>query len=480
MSFLKLKNKTIKGLLWSSVDKLGALVIGFLVGLILARKLTPADYGLIGMLTIFTSVSNLLIESGFSSALIQKQSPSQNDYATVFYFNLLAGIIIYLLLFFFAPYIAIFFDNPILVKITRVLSLMIIVNSFSLVPQTQLTIKLDFKTQANISVWALGMGGIIAVIAAYNGLGVWALVIQLLSASVIKMLLLFYYNKYLPRFVFDVSSFKNLFKFSSNILAAGLSSTIVNNIYSTFIGRCFKAKDLGYYTTAKLYPEYLDGPIGNIITSVGYPVLSSLKDNKKVLIQVYARLIRVTSFFVLPALTLFAILCEPFIRLILKEKWMPAVSLIQWMCFARLLAPLSSLNMLTLNVIGKSKLFLRIEILKLPITIIALVISIPLGLKAIVIGHFITMLVSYFLTTYYPSKFFEYGAFRQLKDITTVIIATILMAVAVIGLIHIIKGDFLKLILGSLSGLIVYLTAAFIMKIEELNDIKTLSQSFLK
>lgn len=479
MSNQNLKYRTVKGLIWSAVDKSVGLIIGFVIGLILARKLMPADYGIVGMLTLFLSVSNLLIESGFSIALIQKNTPSKNDYATVFYFNFLVAIFIYIVLFFCAPLIANYFATSQLINITRVLSLMIIINALSLVPQTQLTIKLDFKTQAKVSVWSLGLGGFLAIIAAYKGFGVWALVIQILSASFFKMLFLFFYNKYLPRPFFNVQSFKQMFGFSSNVLVAGLSASIVNNIYSALIGRYYNANALGYYTNSKLYPEYLESPIGNVLTSVGYPVLSSLKDDQTTMVEVYRRLLRVTAFFAIPVLTLFAILSESFIHFVLTEKWLPMVPLIQWMCFARLLAPLCSMNMLTLNVLGKSNLFLRIELFKLPITIIALVITIPLGLKAIVIGHFITMLISFFLTTYFPGKFFGYGPFRQIKDMLTVIIATIFMAVAVICVNHFLTSDFLKLLIGGITGVLVFLLAAFVMRIEELNDLKELSNSLL-
>jgi len=474
-----LKSKTINGLIWSSIDKIGVLVISFLIGLMLARILMPSDYGLIGMLAIFLTISNLLIESGFSSALIQKHTPTNEDYSTIFYFNLVVSVIFYLVLYFTAPFIARFYNTPQLTPITRVLSLNIFFNALSLVQQTKLIIKLDFKTQAKISVLSVLISGCLGLYAAYLGYGVWALVIQILSATLVKTLLLFYFNKWLPAWVFNRDSLKQLFLFSSNVLIAGVSAGFVNNIYSILIGKYYTTKELGYYTSARQYPEYLAGPIGNALLGVSYPVLVSLKNERGSMVQVYGRLLRVTVFFVMPILTLFALLSEPFTRLILTEKWMPLVPLMQWMCFARLLGPICSINMIILNVIGRSDLFLKVELSKLPITIAALVITIPFGLKAVVIGHFAVMLITFFITTYYSGKLFGFGALRQLNEMKTVVLATMIMAAGVLGCNFLIRNDFLKLVIGGSTGVSFYLVAAYVMKIEEIKDLKELIQKLL-
>ncbi|MBK7762865.1 MAG: lipopolysaccharide biosynthesis protein [Bacteroidetes bacterium] len=474
MTIQSLKSKTIKGLVWSSIDKIGVLIISFLIGLMLARMLMPSDYGLVGMLAIFLTISNLLIESGFSSALIQKHTPTNEDYSTIFYFNLVVSIVFYLILYFTAPLIATFYNTPQLTPITRVLSLNIFLNAFTLVQQTKLIINLDFKTQAKISVLSVLISGSLALYAAYLGYGVWALVIQILSATLVKTLLLFYFNKWLPDWVFSIPSLKQLFRFSSNVLVAGISSGFVNNIYSILIGKYYNAKDLGYYTGSRQYPEYLAGPIGSTLLGVTYPVLVSLKNDRDSMVLVFSRLVRLTVFFVMPVLTLFALLSEPFTRLILTEKWMPLVSLIQWMCFARLLGPICSINMIILNVIGRSDLFLKVELSKLPITIVALVITIPFGLKAIVIGHFVTMVITFFITTYYSGKLFGFGALRQMHEMKTVVIATIIMTAGVFACNYFVTSDFFKLLVGGCSGVSFFLLAAFAMKIEEIKDFKEL------
>jgi O-antigen/teichoic acid export membrane protein len=479
MSDQSIKSKTVRGLIWSTIDKFAFLIISFLIGLVLARMLMPADYGLVGMLGFFMAISQVLVTSGFSTALVQKHTPSDEDYSTVFYFNLGIAVGLYLILFVSAPYIAAFYKSPQLIQITRVLSLSIIINSLSLVQQTRLRISLNFKTQAKISLIAVLISGCLGVWAAYQGYGVWSLVILNLSSDLLKMILLFYFNRWMPTLVFSIQSFKSLFRFSSRILAASLVSNLVTHMYSILIGRHFSARELGFYTNAKQYPEYLSSPIGTVLLGVSYPVLASLKNEKENMVTVYSRLMRGTVFFIMPLLTLFAILSESFIRLFLTEKWISIVPLIQWMSFTSLLAPLCSLNMMMISVIGRSDIVLKVELLKLPITITTLMITIPMGLKAVVIGHLISITLTYFITAFCTGKFFDFGAIKQLQAISKIILATIIMAVVAFTCSYFITNDFLKLLLGGLVGIAIYFITAFLMKIEELNDIKELIQNNL-
>ena len=352
-----LKHKVFTGMVWNSVDKFAIQGIGFIIGIILARILMPADYGLIGMLAIFFAFSDLFVGSGFSMALIQKSDRTEVDYSTIFHFNLVIGLVSYLILFFTAPFIAQFFNAPQLIALTRVLSLSVIINSLAIVQQTRLMIQLDFKTQAIISLFAVVISGFVGILLAYQGLGVWSLVGQMLTAASIRTVFLFYLNKWLPLFAFNASSFRQLFGFSSNLLGAALVATIVNNLYSILIGKIFAARDLGFYTRAKQYPEVLSNTLSTVLQGVTFPILASLQNDREKMVSVYGRLMRMVVFFVVPALTLSAILAEPFIRFFLTEKWMPVVPLMQWLCFARLITPISALNMNILNAIGRSDLF---------------------------------------------------------------------------------------------------------------------------
>lgn len=471
MAESNLKNKAVRGIAWNAFEKVGVYSISFIIGVILARILMPADYGLIGMLTIFFAFSELFVRSGFSEALIQKKERTDVDYSTVFYFNVVVAIIFYLILFLSAPWIAKFYNAPKLVSLTRVLSLNIVINSLALVPQTRLTINLDFKSQAKISFISVILSGPAGIIAAYNGFGVWALVIQNILNYLIRAVLLFYFNNWKPLFVFNYSVFRQLFGFSSKLLGAGIIATIFNNIYTLIIGKVLSAKDLGYYTRARQYPELLSNTISNVLKGVTFPILSSLQEERERMVYVYGKIMRIVVFFVIPALTLLALISEPFIRLLLTEKWLPAVSLLQWLCFARIVTPISALNMNILNAIGRSDLFLRVDLSKIPIALTALIITVPMGLEAIVIGHFITTLINFFINTYYPGKLFGFGAVRQLREMAKVIIATIGMALVVYGVMTLLQKDIVKLLVSIPLAVIIYLSVCYFLKMSELQEV---------
>ena len=470
-----LKSKAAKGMAWNAIDRIAVQGINFFIGVVLARLLMPSDYGLIGMLAVFFAISQLFVESGFSNALIQKLDRTETDYSTIFYFNIIISLTFYLILFFTAPLIAQFYNAPELTLLTRVLSLNIPISSLAIVQQARLRIKLDFKTPALISLFSVFISGSLGVYLAYRGFGVWALVFQGLSASVVKTLFLFYFNKWMPQFVFSFASLKRLFNFSSRLLVAGFVSTIVNNLYSLLIGKIFTPQDLGFYTRAKQFPELLSNTISSVLQGVTYPILASLQNDTARMTSVYGRLMRMTVFVVMPFLTLFALLAEPFIRLVLTEKWMPIVPLIQWLCFARMITPISSLNLSILNAIGRSDLFLKVDISKLPMTVAALLITVPFGLKAVVIGHFVTSFIAFFMNAYYPGKMFKLGAIRQIREMMSVIFATLIMSVCVFGITQHISSDFFKLLAGITVGITVYLFSAYLMNIEELNEVKKLA-----
>jgi teichuronic acid exporter len=474
-----LKSKAAKGMLWSALGTFSSQGISFVIGIILARILMPADYGLIGMLAIFFALSQLIVEGGFSNALIQKIDRTETDFSTIFYFNFFISGLIYLILFFSAPLISDFYNTPELTLLTRVLSLNILIGSFTIVQQARLRILLDFKTIAKITVISVLISGVLGVFMAYKGFGFWALVVQNLSATAIRTVFLFYYSRWYPKMEFSVLSLKNLFRFSSNLLIAGVVSVIVNNLYSILIGKLFNAKDLGFYTKARQYPELMSNTITSILQGVTYPILTSLQNERERMVSVYGRLMRITVFFVMPFLTLFALLAEPFIRLLLTEKWLPVVPLVQWLCFARMITPISALNMNILNAIGRSDLFLKVDLSKLPVFLVTIAVTVPFGINIVVIGNFFTSFVSFFINTYYPGRLFGFGAFRQIKEMLTVIFATVLMSVAVIALTSIIPADIFKLIGGAVTGVAVYLGAAYLLKIEELKEINALALQFI-
>lgn len=461
-------------MIWNALEVFALQGGQFVIGIILARLLSPDDYGLIGMLAIFIAVSQTFIDSGMGNALIQKKNRTETDFSTVFLFNLGVSGIIYLLLFFSAPLIADFYRMPELRVLTRILSLSIFIGSLALVQNTRLTINLDFKTKAKVTTLTVILGGAIAIVMAYKGFGVWALVFQSLSRTFFNVLFLWFLSRWKPSLIFSRASFKELFGFGSRILGASIVATIFQYIYNIVIGRRFSARQLGYYSQAMNIAELASGSITSILQTVTYPILSSLQEDKERMVEVYKRLIRMTAFFVFPVMILIALLAKPFILLFLTEKWASTIVLLQWLCFARIVRPISALNMNILNAVGRSDLFFKVDMSKIPIAIIALLITIPLGVKAMVIGQVVTSFLAFFINAYLPGKYFGYGALSQIRDMVKVLLAVSFMALSVYLTSKLLDTNTLKLFIGGVVGVVSFIGAAFILKMEETGEVLAL------
>jgi len=471
-----LKSKTARGMVWNAIDKFAVQGSQFIIGIILARLLLPTDYGLIGMLAIFIAVSQLFVDSGFTKALVQKKDKTDSDFSTVFYFNLGLSFIIYIILFLTAPFIAGFYEVPELVPLTRVLAISIIINAFTIVQNAKFTIELDFKTMAKVNFVSVIISGAIGVGLAYYGYGVWSLVYQTLIRGAIVTIMFWLFSKWRPSLIFSILSFKQLFRFGSKLLGAGVIGTIFQNIYFIIIGKIFSAKELGYYTRGFQFAEITSGTVTSVIQNVSFPLLASIQDDKIQLAAVYRRLIRLTTFIIFPAMILFALHAEPFVRFFLTEKWMPAVPLLQWLCFARIFTPISALNMNILNAIGRSDLYLKLDISKIPLILIALFITIPYGVKAVVIGHFVISFICFFINAYYPGKLFGYGALKQIREMGRVILCTIIMTVCVFVVMFVLNSDILKITICAPLGVGVFLLMAYLLKMQEFTEVRKMAK----
>jgi O-antigen/teichoic acid export membrane protein len=470
---MSLRNKAAKGIVWSATDKFTGQAGAFIFGIILARLLMPADYGLVAMLTLFITVSQTFIDSGLGSGLIQKKNRNEIDFTTVFVFNLTASIFFYFVLFITAPVIAEFYRMPQLVSLTRIIALNLVISSLTIVPYSKLTINIDFKTLAKINILSVFISGTIAVFFAFIGFGVWALVIRTISGTCVSVIAAWIFARWTPALSFSKKSFRELYAFGSRLLIAGLVGQVFQNIYNLVIGRVYSAKDLGYYERGKGFAELTSGTVTSILFQVTFPILASIREDKEKMISVYSRILKMTAFFIFPVMTLLALVSEPLIKLLLTDKWLPAAVLLQWMCFARIITPISTINMSILNAVGRSDLFLKVDLSKLPLAVIALVITIPLGIEAMVIGHVITSGISFFINAYMPGRLFGYGPIKQLKEISRVLISTVLMAIAVYFTQQIAEPPILKLLLGFVSGVGSYLLFSHFLKIGELTEIRT-------
>lgn len=466
-----LKQKTKIGIIWNILEKIAVQGIGFVLNIILARLLTPHDYGTVGMLTIFLTFSNVFIDSGFSRALIQKQDRTEKDYSTVLIFNIAISIFIYIILFFASPAIAQFYKTPELLQLQRVFFLVIILNSLTVVQNAQLQINVDFKHIAIINSFSVILSGIIAIVAAYNGLGPFALVIQTLSKALISAIMFWIIGKWMPKTGFSKKSFKNLFGFGSKLLVSGLLSTTITNVYNLVIGKVYNPASLGYYTRAQQFPEITSGTIASVLNTTTFPLMSSLQNNKDELANTLKKLIKMTSMIVFPAMIGLACLSEPIILVLLGEKWLPASNLLFWISLSYIFTPLSILNMNVLNAIGRSDLFLKIDLIKIPFIILTMIITFPISLKAIVIGKAVTAFLWFYINGFLIGKFYNFGAFKQLWCSWKYIVSAIFMGVIVIFIDKLVVSNVLSLILGLLGGVFSYVLLLIIFKDVEVYSI---------
>ncbi|MBR5401588.1 MAG: lipopolysaccharide biosynthesis protein [Treponema sp.] len=463
-----LKRKTKVGMAWNAIEKISVQGISFIISIILARLLNPHDYGIIGMVSIFITFANVFIDSGFLRALIQKQDRNEIDYSTTLIFNVLISIILYLILFIAAPYIANFYKTPELVRIQRVLFLFIIINSLTIVQNAKLQINLDFKSIAIITAISTILSGFIAVIFALKGFGVWALVIQTLSKALISFIGLWIRGKWIPKTGFSIDSFKKLFSYGSKLLFSGLLGTTISNVNNLIIGKIYNPENLGFYTRGQQFPDLTVGTLNSVLTNSTFPMMTALQDNHEELLNVFKRLLKLTSLIVFPAMIGMAILSENIMLVILGEKWLPAAIYLFWLSISNILVPLSSLNLNLLNAIGRSDLFLKIDIAKVPIIILTMIITFPISLKAVVIGMTITSVIYFYMNTFMINKIFKFGFFKQILLVWKTIIASLIMGILVFFIKNIFDNMLYGLIIGILTGIISYTILLFFLREEEL------------
>lgn len=456
-----IKNKVVSGMLWTGFEKLGAQLIQFVVGIIIARKLLPEDYGLIGMLTIFISIAQIFIDSGFANALIQKKDRNPDDYSTVFYFSIISGILIYLLLYLVAPLIASFYNQPILTAITRIYTISLVINSLIISQTALLNVELKFKIQAIISIVSICISGIIGVILAYSNWGVWALVYQGLTMAIIRTILIWIASKWKPLLLFSKRSFKLLFSFGSKLLFSSLIGTIYNNISTIIIGKAFNATDLGLFTRANQFGQLPTQIIENIVTKVNYPILTRYQDDDKLLVNAYKNLLRTPMYILYPILFGIAVLNKPLIQILLGDKWLGACLYIPILCFGYLWGPLSGINLNLLYVKGLSNIVLKLEFIKKPIGFVMLFAAIPFGMTGICVSIALYYFIAFAFNCYYTGKYLNFGFFKQIKSLIPIIRYCIIMSIGIVITLLFIRITILQLIIGTLTGLLIYFLLSY-------------------
>lgn len=473
---MNLKQKTVDGLIWSFIDSALSQGVTFIIGIILARILTPKEFGLIGIITIFIAISTSFINSGFGTALIKKHHCTDKDYSTVFFYNLILGLLFYIFLYLFANPISIFFNEPSLTRIIQVIGIVLIIDSITIVQRTILTIRIDFKLQTKISIISSIVSGIIAIYLAYSGFGVWSLVLKQLVQQTITATLFWLWNRWIPKLIFSLDSFKELFSFGYKLLISGLIDTIYRNIYYTIIGKYFSAEDLGYYTRADQFQSLPSSNLQNIIGRVSFPILASVQNEDSVLNDAYRKLTKSTMLITFILMLGLASTAKSLIITLIGDKWEPSIIYLQLLCFVGMLYPLHALNLNVLQVKGRSDLFLKLEIIKKILAIPIILTGIFWSIKAMIIGMIINSVIAFYINSYWSGDLISYSIKKQIIDIApSFILASIICTIVYIEGFIISASPQLMLLLQLSTGASLFLLICEKIKFKDYLYIKTLA-----
>lgn len=471
MSQQSLKDKTIKGTMWSAIDNVAQYGVAFVVSIILARLLSPDDYGLLGIIGIFTVVCNAIINGGFSSALIRKKDVSEKDYNTTFIVNLIASVILYTILFVSAPLIAKFFNREELVSLTRVSSLAMVIGALAIVQHTRLTKRIDFKTQTKITFVSSIVSGVVGISMAILNFGVWALVVQILTSQILSTILLWIYNHWKPKLDFNKNSFNELFGFGWKMMVSGILDSLWTQLNQVIIAKFYNTATLGQYTRADHYSQLLSSNLTSVIQRVTYPVLSEIQDDNERMVAAYRKVIKLTMFVTFAAMFALGAISEPLIHCMIGEKWHEAATYLPLICLIGAFYPLNAINLNMLMVQGRSDLFLRLEIIKKIIGLAPLFVGVFAGIFPMLYSLFGISIICYFLNSYYPGKLLGYSSWMQLKDISKSFFIALTMAFFVFILKYLPLSDWYILPIQFVIGIIIFFSLCKLSRLEEFKEL---------
>lgn len=474
MAESNLKKKTRAGLYWKFAAQFSDYGIQFVIGIAMARVLSPSDYGITALPAVFLAVAGVFVSAGFSDALVRKKDMSEYDLSTAFLYSLGVGTFLYLLLFLTAPWIADFYNVPILVPLVRVTALSFLYGPIGIPQYVILKRKLDFKTPAKISVITKLVTGISGVTLAYTGWGVWALVLSSLIGGVLDKVIILYMVRWLPKTGWSKESFRYLWGYGNKMMASAFLDQLYRNITPVIVGKFFSPADLGVYHRAQNYANLPSHNIHSVVREVTFPVLSTIQDDQERLIASYRRMIRVSGFIVFPIMMMLSALSRPLIITMITAKWEACIILLQIMCFSRMWYPIHALNLNILMIRGRSDLFLKLEIAKKVVGLSVMCLFLPFGLVPFCLAGIGSSLISLFINTWYTGKFYNFGFKAQLRDLAPTIMLSLTMYLGVLALTHIIDNMWLQIIVGAIAGGLIYFSGAYLFKFDELSDVKFL------
>lgn len=452
-----IRDKAAKSVIWSFAEKISVQGVGFVIGLILARLLMPEDYGVIAILYIFISVATVFIDGGFSNALIQNQERTEKDFSTAFYTNVGIAILCYLLLYIAAPYMAEYFKQPLLKNVTRVYGISIVISSVSLVQKSRYYINYNFRIIALISLGAILFGGIIAIIMAYNGSGVWTLVWYYLIVETIRTVCLWILGKWSPSEGFSTASFIRIFNFGSKLLGANMLNVIASNIYTFVIGKMFDATSLGFYSRGQSMSYIIPSNFSNIMTQAGYPVLCEVQNDQEKLRLYFSKYIKI-SFAVLALLmVLLASLAFPIVSIILTDKWLPCVPIIQILAIGYMFDPVMRLNANVINVTGHSEYSFHAELYKKIALLIILIVTSLCGLTAMVWGLAVYNVIDLIIVSFYVKRVVGLNFIQEMRILSPIMLYAMISYSCVYMVTSFIANAYIQIIMGTIIGIITYI-----------------------
>lgn len=476
-----MNNKSVlSNFIWRFLERCGAQGVTLIVSIVLARLLDPNVYGTIALVTIFTTIMQIFVDSGMGNALIQKKDADDLDFSSVFYFNIVMCSVLYLIMFFLAPFIAKFYKIPELTAVVRVLSLILVISGVKNVQQAYVSRHLMFKRFFFATLGGTIGAAVIGIIMAYFGFGVWALVAQMLFNTTIDTLILWITVKWRPKKMFSMQRLKSLFSYGWKLLISALLDTVYNNIRQLIIGKVYTKSDLAYYNNGKKYPEYLVSNINTAIDSVLLPTMSNEQNHPERVKSMTRRAIKTATFIIMPLMVGFAVCSRQLVSLILTDKWLPSVPFMQIFCISFAFYPIHTANLNAIKAMGRSDLFLKLEIIKKSIGVVTIIIAIKFGVMAMAYSMLITSFISQVVNSFPNKKLLNYSYLEQLKDMLPQIILSLVMGAIVYAVTFLKLSSVITLAIQILVGVVVYWVGSKLFHIESYEYIVGMLKNFRK
>ena len=476
----ELRQKTLGGLIWKFAESVGNQAVSFIVSMVLARLLLPEEYGVISIVTVFITICNVFVNSGLGTALIQKKDADPLDFSTVFYTSFAISLLLYGAMFFAAPWIAVFYKMPLLTPVIRVMSLRFVIASANTIQRSYVSKHMQFRKLFLATLGGTVFSGVVGVVLAIKGFGVWALVAQYLLQALAETVVLFVVVSWRPRIMFSLRRLKGLFSFGWKLLVSSLLDTLYNNLRSLIIGKKYSSADLAFYNKGKQFPELVSSNVITTIDSVLFPVIAMKQDDKPAVKQMTRRFIKSSTYIMMPLMIGLACIAEPMVRLLLTEKWLFCVPYIQIYCVVGFLQPIQTANMQAIKAMGRSDILLKLEIIKKTFGTLLLLAAMPFGVLVLAGSNILYSIVVLILNTSPNRKLMGYTLWEQIVDILPNLAIALVMGVAVYALAFLPLPDIVILVLQIASGAAIYLLESLLFKNESFIYIKDMLVSKLK